>query len=367
MDDLKNLTDKELLALRQATVNNVARNNNLQMAAKIKMNSVYGALANLYFRFYNQLLAESITLSGQLAIRWIAKEMNEYMNKLFQTEGVDYIIAIDTDSIYINFESITELLPENMRTTENIVNIIDKFAHEKVEPFMDQAFGRLAKYTNAYDQKMVMKREAIANKGIWTAKKRYILNLYDLEGVRYKEPKLKMMGIEAVRSSTPMSIRENIKKALGIIMNEDEAALQRFIEDFRIEFRNLEFEEVAFPRGIHGIDKYADKQSVYKSGCPMHVRAALLYNKLVIDKKLENKYALIKESDKIKFCYLKMPNPLRENVIAAPDSLPRQFGLNQYIDYETQFDKAFLEPLKTILNAIGWQTEKQNTLDAFFS
>lgn len=199
------------------------------------------------------------------------------------------------------------------------------------------------------------------------AKKRYILNMYDLEGVRFKDPKLKIVGIEAVRSSTRMSCRDNIKKALSIIMNENEDKLQEFIEDFRSEFNKMEFEEIAFPRGINGVDKYTDPKNVYALRTPVHVRAALLYNKLVKDNKLDNKYQVIRNSDKIKFCYLKLPNPIRENVIGAPSSLPRQFGLNKYIDYDLQFEKAFLEPLKTILHVIDWSHEKQNTLDAFWS
>ena len=338
------------------------------MAAKIKMNSVYGALANLYFRFYGQLLAESITMSGQLAISWIAKEMNVYLNDLLKTEGADYIIAVDTDSIYVRFDKIVELMPESVRADKHkTTEAIDKFAKQHVEPFINKSYDKLAEYTNAFSQKMVMKREAIADKGIWVAKKRYILNMYDLEGVRFKDPKLKIVGIEAVRSSTPMSCRDNIKKALSIIMNENEDRLQEFIEDFRAEFNKMEFEEIAFPRGINGVEKYADPKNVYAMRTPVHVRAALLYNKLVKDNKLDNKYQLIRNSDKIKFCYLKLPNPIRENVIGAPSSLPRQFGLNKYIDYDMQCEKAFLEPLKTILHVIDWSHEKQNTLDAFWS
>ena len=214
---------------------------------------------------------------------------------------------------------------------------------------------------------MKMKREAIANKGIWTAKKRYILNVWNNEGVVYSEPKLKIMGIEAVRSSTPSSCRDSIKKCISVIMNAEEDDVIKFIEKFRDVFAKLPFEDIAFPRGCKNMQEYADLNSIYRKATPIHVRGALVYNHMLKQKKLDSRFQVVQNGDKIKFCYMKLPNPLRENVVSCPGTLPRQLGLEQYIDYDVQFDKAFVEPIKTILDAIGWRVEKKSSLESFFS
>jgi len=220
---------------------------------------------------------------------------------------------------------------------------------------------------NAYDQKMVMKRENIANKGIWTAKKRYILNVWNSEGVQYAEPKLKMMGIEAVKSSTPAPCRVAIKEALNVIMNEDEAAAQQYIADFREKFESMSAEEIAFPRGCNNIAKNSSPATIYGKGCPMHVRGALLYNFWVKKKKLTHKYPLIQEGEKIKYIMLSTPNKINENVVSFFQTLPHEFGLQGSIDYDLQFKKSFLDPLQVILDTIGWDAEKRNTLEALWA
>jgi DNA polymerase elongation subunit (family B) len=344
----------------------IARYHNLQLAKKIQLNSAYGALSNEWFRWFDDKLAESITLSGQLSIKWMERDMNRYLNKLFKTKDYDYVIACDTDSMYITLDSLVNHLGIKERPTVEIVEFLDRACENKFEPFIADCYESLSRYVNAFQQKMVMKREAIADKGIWTAKKRYILNVWNNEGVAYTEAKLKMTGIEAVRSSTPKACRDNIKKCLNLIMTKDEDTVISFIEKFKYEFRQLPFEEVAFPRGVKHPQKYQSKTETYIKATPIHVRGALLYNKLIKDSKLESRYPLIKNGDKIKFCYMKMPNPLKENVIACPGDLPRQFGLDRYIDYDLQYEKAFVEPLKTILDAIGWQVEKTSNLESFF-
>jgi DNA polymerase elongation subunit (family B) len=213
---------------------------------------------------------------------------------------------------------------------------------------------------------MQMKREVIADRGIWTAKKRYILNVHDSEGVRYKEPKLKMMGIEAVKSSTPEICRTAIKDALKIVMMGKEHELQEFVLDFRKTFTSASFEEVAFPRGVSSIHKYRDSASLYRKSTPIHVRGSLVYNDQLVQKKLTQKYEQINEGEKIKFCYLKMPNPVKENVLSVPNYLPPELGISDYIDYDKQFDKAFLEPMKVILDTIQWEAERTASLESFF-
>jgi DNA polymerase elongation subunit (family B) len=294
------------------------------------------------------------------------REINKYLNKLFKTKDKDYVIACDTDSMYITLDDLVNQCGLEDRPTAEVVAFLDKVCEDKLEPFIDNCYQQLSEYVNAYEQKMKMKREAIANKGIWTAKKRYILNVWNNEGVQYSEPKLKMMGIEAVRSSTPAACRSSIKKAINIIMNSTEDETIEFIQKFRIEFGQLPFEDVAFPRGCKGLSEYSDLNSIYRKGTPIHVRGALLYNHMLKQKKLNQRFPIINEGDKIKFCYMKLPNPTRENVFACPGTLPRQLGMDQYIDYDTQYEKSFVEPLKTILDAIGWRVEKKASLEGFF-
>ena len=345
----------------------IAQSHNLQLAKKIQLNSVYGALSNEYFRWFDNKLAESITLSGQLAIKWMEREMNKYLNKLFKTKDADYVLASDTDSMYITLDNLVTQCNLQDRPTAEIVKFIDEACENKFEPFIDRCYGELGDYVNAYSQKMKMKREAIANKGIWTAKKRYILNVWNNEGVVYSEPKLKIMGIEAVRSSTPSSCRDSIKKCISVIMNAEEDDVIKFIEKFRDVFAKLPFEDIAFPRGCKNMQEYADLNSIYRKATPIHVRGALVYNHMLKQKKLDSRFQVVQNGDKIKFCYMKLPNPLRENVVSCPGTLPRQLGLEQYIDYDVQFDKAFVEPIKTILDAIGWRVEKKSSLESFFS
>ena len=348
----------------------IARYHNMQMAKKIQLNSAYGALGNQYFRWFNFNHAEAITTSGQLSIRWIERKMNEFMNKLLKTTDKDYVIASDTDSIYVEMIDVVHAVfggEDGGPDDKVIVDALDKFIEAKIQPYMDKCYQELADMMNAYQQKMQMKRETIANKGIWKAKKMYILNAWNIEGVQYDKPKLKIQGIEAVRSSTPYACRENIKKALEIVMNGDEDELQKFISDFRSDFINLPFEQVAFPRGVKGLEKYTDKKLIYKSATPIQVKAALLYNNIILNDPNMSKYPAIQDGDKIRFAYLKEPNPIHESVIACLDELPKEFGLDKYIDHEKQFDKAFLEPLKSITEVIDWQTEKISSLEEFFA
>ena len=157
------------------------------MARKIQLNSAYGAIGNQYFRYYNLANAEAITLSGQVSIRWIERKVNSYLNKLLKTEDHDYVIASDTDSIYICLDLLVRhVFDVQSVSAERVVDFLDAAAKDRIEPFIDRSYKELADYVGAYEQKMFMKRENIANKGIWTAKKRYILNVWDSEGVRYE-------------------------------------------------------------------------------------------------------------------------------------------------------------------------------------
>ena len=349
-------------------VKDISKFNNIQMARKIQLNSAYGAIGNQYFRYYKLANAEAITLSGQVSIRWIENSMNEYLNTLLKTEEVDYVIASDTDSIYLNLGPlVTKFFSNRVGDKAAVVSILNKVCEEKLEPFIQGSYEELAAFVSAYDQKMIMKRENIADKGIWTAKKRYILNVWDSEGVRYAEPKLKMMGIEAVKSSTPAPCRTKIKEALNIIMTKTEEDVIRFIDNFKEEFFSMPPEDIAFPRSVNGLTKWSDPVTLYKKSCPIHVRGALLYNFQLKKRKLTHKYPLIQEGEKIKFCYLQKPNTVGENVISFISNFPTEINIHKNVDYKLQFEKSFLYPLKIILDAIGWKTEKEVNLEFLFT
>jgi len=339
----------------------INRLGNTQMAIKILLNSLYGALGNQYFRYFDMRIAEGITLSGQLSIKWAEKTLNNAMNKILKTDD-DYVIAIDTDSIYVDMEPLV-----NKVNPPDPVKFLDKACSDKFEPILADGYADLFQRMNAFENRMVMAREVIADRGVWVAKKRYILNVHNNEGVQYAEPKVKMMGLEAVKSSTPMIVRNKFKEAYSIVLRGNEEELQKFVEDFYNDFSSLPAEDVSFPRGVSEIDKWNDLNTIYKKGTPIHVRGSLLFNKKMKEVGLDRSMEAIKNGTKVKFCYLKKPNPLMENVIAFPQFLPKEFNMQQYIDYDLQFDKAFKEPLKLVTDAMGWQIEKINTLEGFFS
>lgn len=357
----------------------ISRCDNMQGALKILLNSAYGALANEGYRWNESTNANAVTKSGQLSIRWIEKRINEYLNNTLKTENVDYVFAIDTDSVYINFEEIVNKtfnpIPDDVHI---VIDFLDKVAKQIIEPIISKSYHRLADYMNACEQKMVMKRENIGDKAIWTSKKHYVMNVYDSEGVRYQEPDLKIMGIEAIRSSTPIAAREAITEAIRLIMDTDEQTVQDFVTRTRDKFEQLPYDQIAFPRGVNFTSKskrsdgsiefgtYKDAASIYKKGTPIAVKGALLYNNYIIKRGLDNKLEIINDGEKVKYCYLLQPNPIHDTVIATPDGLPEELELERYLDRDTQFEKGFLNPLISILNAVGWKPEKINTIENFF-
>ena len=344
----------------------IAKYNNIQLAKKVSLNSAYGALGSQYFRFYDLRMALGVTTAGQLSIRWIEHKINAWMNKLLETNK-DYVIASDTDSIYLRMGELVDKFIKDKSDKQKVISLMDKICKEKLEPFIDTSYAELAEYVHAYDQKMQMKREGLSDKGIWTAKKRYILNVYNNEGVQYNEPQMKVMGLEMIKSSTPAAIREKMREAITIMMNGTEEDIHQFIQQAKKDFMGLPAEEISSPRGCNGLAKYSDGLSLYKLGTPIHVKGAILYNYHLKQKNLTKKYPLIQEGEKLKYTYLKMPNPFKDTVISFPGRLPKEFGLQEYIDYDLQFSKAFLEPIKVILDCMEWSTEKVSSLEDFFS
>tara|TARA_B100000945_G_scaffold66739_2_gene50096 strand:- start:586 stop:3084 length:2499 start_codon:yes stop_codon:yes gene_type:complete len=345
----------------------ISRCNNIQMAKKIQLNSAYGAIGNNYFRYYKLANAEAITLGGQFSIRWIENKMNQYLNRILKTQETDYVVASDTDSIYLNLGPLVENVYKGReKNVESIVSFLDKICQVEFEKYIANSYEELATYVNAYDQKMFMKRETIAERGIWTAKKRYILSAWDIEGVRFAEPKLKMMGIEAVKSSTPAPCRKMIKDGLKLLINGTEQQTQEYIAKCRREFSKFDPADIAFPRTVSNVDKYKSPVAIYGKNTPVHSRGALLFNHYIKERGLDNKYNAINNGEKIKFVYLKKPNPIHENVISFISEFPKELGLSPYVDYELQFTKSFLEPMKAILDSIGWNVEQVATLESFF-
>ena len=351
----------------KSLLKDIARYNNIQMAKKISLNSAYGAIGNNWFRYFDLLVATAITTSGQLSIRWIEKSLNIYLNNILETKDMDFVVASDTDSVYISFEQLVSSVFKEGADTNDIITFLDKVAKEKLEPFINRSYQALAEVTNAYEQKMEMGREAIADKGVWTAKKRYILNLYDMEGVRYKEPKLKIMGLEAVKSSTPAPCREKLKEAIKLIMNGDEDMLNTFIQDFREEFMSLPAEDIAYPRSCNGLKKFRGTDRLFALGAPKHVKGAILYNHLVDENNLGNKYVSIQEGDKVKFVNLRQ-NVYQASAFSFMTKIPKELDILPMVDYTSQYEDSFLAPLRVITDKMNWilKNDEVGSLEDFF-
>jgi DNA polymerase elongation subunit (family B) len=219
---------------------------------------------------------------------------------------------------------------------------------------------------NVYQRMIAFKREVIADSGVWLAKKRYALNVFNSEGVAYNPPKLKVQGMEIVRSSTPASVRQALRDSVKIVLTKSEQDLKEFVQYLEDTWKRLPPQDIAFPRTVNNVGQYRDNDRIFKKGTPIHVRGALMYNKLIVDRKLEKVYQKIYEGDKIKFLYLKEPNIAGTNVISFQGTIPPEFGLDKYVDYDMMFQKAFLEPLNALLLCVNWQVKEKATLDELF-
>ena len=343
----------------------VSKFDNYQQARKIQLNSLFGAFANNYFRYFDNRIAEGITMSGQYIIQRISDDLNTYLNKACQTSGYNYSFYSDTDSCYVSMQPLVDKLYKNL-SSEKIINILDKICKEQLSKVLLKTSNHIADYTNAFEQKIFFKREAIADHAIFLGKKHYAMNVWDSEGLRYKETKLKVKGLEMVKSSTPGVIRTALKDALKICLTGTQKQLHSFMDTYEQTYLKYTPEQIAFPRSVNGLSKYTNSGSIYSKGTPMHVRASLLYNFHLKEKDLDKKYPEIQEGEKIRFFYLKEPNTIGENTIAFIGSLPKELKLHKYIDYETMFEKSMLQPVDTLTSALGWTTRPEATLEGLF-
>ncbi len=364
----QNLSTEQLKILKKQLQSEIEIFSIKEKSAKIFLNSGFGALGNPYFRWYDTRIAEAITVTGQYCIRWIQNNLNAYLNKLAKTTGKDYVIMSDTDSVALNLNFAVQMYYKGDKTNKTaIINFLDKLCKEVISPYIKKKCEELSDYLNAYANSLDFKREVIADRGLWTAKKRYCLNVYDSEGVRYEKPKLKIMGIEVQRSSTPKICRDKLKESIRIILTKDQPTLVSYINDFKKEFYNSKVDEISFPRSVNKLEEYSDPDTINKKSTPIAVKGALFHNHLIKKYKLGKKYQLIGNSEKIKFLYLTEPNLMGSRVISYSGSHPpKEFKVEKYIDYDTQFEKSFLDPLYSILDAIHWKHEEENTLERFF-
>lgn len=376
MDQLykdRNIAKKQMLLLEQeyelnkdeAIEKEIARLDTLQMAIKVTLNSGYGAVTNQYFRYYDMRIGEGITISGQLASRWIARKLNEFMNKSLKTDGTDYVIYSDTDSVYLSLDKFIQQYGGNKDTTKKI-ELMGKFCNDVLQGYIDKSYQELADYMNAYEQKMKMKLEVLADAAIFYKKKKYLLNVHSSEGVLYSEPKLKVKGLSMIQSSTPEVCRDSLRESIKMALIGSENDIKEYKNNFELKFKQCTIEEISFPRGVTNLTDFIDTNKIYRKGTPIHVRAALLYNHHVKRLKLDKKYPLINNGDKIKFVYVKMPNPFYEDVIGFPSTLPKEFGLDEYINYDLQFEKAYTNALEDLISPMGWNLTNKATLEDFF-
>lgn len=339
--------------------------NNIQMAMKIILNSAYGALSNQWFLFYNDDLAEAVTLSGQVVIQWAASHLNDFLNDLLKTNGKDYVIASDTDSLYIHLEAIVEQFKRSKpdATTEDVVNMLDSICGKKLQPEITKFYDELCQLMNGYQLKMRMKRESIAERGIWTGGKRYIMLVWDDEGVRYKKAKFKMVGIEAVRSSTPTVCRGAIEEAAEILIGMDEDKFINYMETFEQKFGDASLPDIARNSSVKDLAKYRNETK----SVPPHVAGALAYNDMIKKMNLGDYYPMIRDGDKVKFLKMKTPNPTFGKWIAFPNGeLPKEFGIERYVDRQEHYQIGFLQPMTTLANAAGMSVERRHSLSDFF-
>ncbi len=366
---LENLSNEELNELYISYTAKALIQKNIEQAIKILINSLYGYLGSPYSRFYNMYIAEAITLTGQAIIRTSANLINDDLEKITGSKK-DRICGVDTDSNYIDLTDIvlSEKTGWYKKTDDEIVTLIDKFCSTRLEKVITEGFDELFDKLNAYDPCIYMKREAIGS-GVFVQKKRYTMYVYDNEGVRYPKPKLKIIGLEAVRSSTPKFFREKLKTVYELMYTADQAEIYNEVNKIKDEFMKLPIMEIGKPSGVNGLGEYDNNSSElgsFSKGTPAGPKAAFTYNRLIKQMNLTDKHHLINSGDKIKTFNVKLPNPYKNDKIAILDKVPAEFNLEAYVDREGMFEDSFLSPITAVLGARKWHATRQVNLDDIF-
>lgn len=373
LKDERNQAKREMLGAKQKYIDTSGKSfkaisdikGTLQLALKVLNNSGYGAISQSGFIFFDNRIAEGITMTGRYIIQYVSFHFNKRLNDFFKTNAVNYIAYMDTDSSMFAVGNIVQKYYGD-KTPEQIVEALDVLMEKHLRVFINEATDKIAEEQNYFKKTIFFKREKICSSGFWVAPKKYALKVYDNEGVRYKEPDYAITGIEVVRSSTPEMARKALKECVIHVINKDIDALRLIKERTHKEFLTVPVEEIAFPRGVNNLEQYSDENTIYGRGTPIAVRGALMHNHFIDKLDLGNIYQPIEEGGKILFLYIKEPNPFKENVISFSEILPPEFGLDSYVDRELQFEKVFVAPLNGIMSAVGWTLEEQACLDDFF-
>lgn len=357
------------------TSNEIARTESLQMALKILLNSGYGALGNEYSRYFDLRIAESITLGGQANIVYIANKINDEVNKLNKTD-IDNRIYGDTDSVYISFVETVNIYTEKFKqkygkepTKTEICDWLDNCISSHFEPYIERVYTEFGEYQNTPVQAMKMAREVISDESVFIRKKGYIMNVLDNEGVRYSadKPKVKVTGMDAIRSSTPEVCRHKLKEAYKVMLFGEESSLQEFISEFKKEHRKLSAHQIAKNSSANNLLKYTcEDGNIAIKGTPAAVKGALYYNDYST-RILGNEFEPILEGEKVKYLCLKEPNLLRNKAVSFPVFLDKKLGLDEDIDYEKMFNDTFIKPLEPVMGILGWTAEPVGTLEDMFS
>lgn len=365
----------ELLERKKYLEREISELSVTQESFKILANAGYGALGNQYFRYFDVKNAEAITLTGKVIIQLLEKGVNKFLS-LSLKDNKDRCILSDTDSIGINLEDISNLFKtqcgEDFSSLEERINFLDFFSKEKILPKINSILKDIEKRFNGNEGILGMKRENICSSIIITGKKHYIMNVYDKEGIRYSEPKKKIMGIECVKSSTPQLMRNLIKETIDYFFTHSNNDLIKIINDCENKiYSEKDFSKIAFPKTVNGLKKYSSSTQtnnfLYEPKTPLHVRGSLRFNKWLKDNRLETKYSPIQEGEKIKYVYLKLPNIIKEDVIAWSSSdPPKELKLETMIDFERHFQIGYMNPIKTLLTAVGWKEKETISMSDLF-
>jgi len=363
--DLTSLTDDEINSYIELCDAKYIEYKLLQEALKVICNGLYGCLGSPYFRFFNLKIAESITITGHSIIENSCESVNLYMNKLLKTDGKDFVLAMDTDSNYIDFSDLVARIAPD-RSDEVIVNFLDTISKVKIQPMLANSFDIFSKKTNYYESRLFMKRESICKAIFLEKKKRYILKVFDNEGVRLAIPEVKIVGLESVRSDIPEWCRKRLKQCFTMLFECNQEQMQTFIADTETEFFQLNVSKIAKPTSITDIVKYTDNVGMPVKGATAAAKGSINYNNLLIKHKLQSQFSQISNGDKIRLLPLKMPNPSNMEIIAFKEKIPVEFGIEKYVNMNILFEKNFIDPISRVLTVMGWSAIKKYNIGDFF-